>query len=177
MSAQPEYEGELPQNAIRVDSYSIGYGSISQLDESGGRSAPALFLGTNDGLGPLLILSVGHGLDLSEQIRQATIASALEYDPKLRELKAEEDRRLAEAERLKHSGRHRLRVLMVFYPAWVLVEIVLASLSSGLRDAGIAIGLTLSLFGLAFLCHQYTLWWLEWRARKAKLKETVPDGE
>lgn len=176
MTTTPSYEGELPPNAIKVDSFIVGHGTVHQLDDKGATAAPILVLATNEGMGPMLVFSTGVGLELSDQFRESTLESASRWDPKLRELKEAHEQAEAQLAVHKARARRRLQILLAWYLVWLLVEVVIGAFTRW-AAAGYAILFSLAFFGLAFLMNGYVGWWLNWRSERRAKRGVAANGD
>lgn len=134
---------ELPNNAVLIEDFTVGWGRIAQVGEDGATSHPLLVIMTNENHGPLLFFSLGHGLSLGKAISEATMEGLADHDPNVRKaLQHEKDVREGNSQRL-----HRMvRLLLVAFGLWFITDIV-TGFVRGWHEGGHAVTVTLAFIG------------------------------
>jgi hypothetical protein len=144
-------EGKLPDNAVLVSSFTVGYGSLAAFNEEGAQSLPMVAVGVNEGRGPMLMLGLDTAPKLIGELMEAVPKSLSLFDPQFAEKMEEEDKRL---DRVRRALRFHRRSMLIGYLVAILVAVVAGLIASDLDYTG---NLLLWLFAAIGLSYMMTL--------------------
>jgi hypothetical protein len=126
-------EGALPENAVPVHSFAVGYGEVAAADEEGVTALPMVTVLTNDGKGPMLLLSLDSAPRLIAELTEAVPKSLARFDPDFVAQMAKADEVI---ERTKRAMRRQERNTFLGYTAALGVILLVAAVGVGVSGRG-----------------------------------------
>jgi hypothetical protein len=128
-------EGALPENAVPVHSFAVGYGEVAAADEEGVTALPMVTVLTNDGKGPMLLLSLDSAPRLIAELTEAVPKSLARFDPDFVAQMAKADEVI---ERTKRAMRRQERNTFLGYTAALgVILLVTGHTMQGKGDFGL----------------------------------------
>lgn len=150
------FEGDLPDGAIRVLSYEVGYGTMSMINEDGGVLLPVVTMKPNDG--PLQFFVAPDAMRLGQHLDEAAVEAMRTFAPELRKLPTPKEID-AQRRKIEVDANRRKRVTALVWLAVVGVIAIIAA-AAGLSIWG-AIQGTLWVLGLIWLTEVAAIWFVE----------------
>jgi urease gamma subunit len=167
------FEGALPENAVPVHSFAVGYGEVAAADEDGVTALPMVTSLTTDGAGPMLLWSLDSAVRLIGVLGEAVPKSVARFDPDFAKT-AEEAKQVLE--RTRRAQERNERGILLGYLAAIGIVLLIGAIgvgTSGAKGLGPAwdmLSYVLVLLGVTYLVKMIAIEAAHWMNRRDKKK-------